>query len=220
MANPKITLFVDIGSPFCYMAFHLLRNTPAFKRCDITYTPILLGELLKMCDNKPPLQIKNKSDWLKKEHFRWARLLHIPISPDLPSCFPVNTGPMQRALTSISILYPDVLPSAISLLYLNFWNHHIYPAAPEQLHTMMAALVGSDKRAEKIITTSNSDEVKGKLMQATSSAFEEGAFGLPWMIATSTDGHKESFWGIQSMGQVCDHLELPRLKYGSKRALL
>ncbi|KAH7394630.1 hypothetical protein BKA66DRAFT_438439 [Pyrenochaeta sp. MPI-SDFR-AT-0127] len=102
MANPKITLFVDIGSPFCYMAFHLLR------RCDITYTPILLGELLKMCDNKPPLQIKNKSDWLKKEHFRWAKLLHVPISPELPPRFPVNTGPCYQSLVP-KLLEPPYL---------------------------------------------------------------------------------------------------------------
>ena len=57
MAKPKITLFVDTVSPFAYMAFYVLRNSPVFQQCDITYVPIFLGGLMKKCDNRPPIQI-------------------------------------------------------------------------------------------------------------------------------------------------------------------
>ena len=40
------------------------------------------------------------------------------------------------------------------------------------------------------------------------------------MIVTSPAGVKETFWGVQSLGQVCDHLGLPRLGKDGQKALL
>jgi len=77
MPQPKITLYVDIVSPFGYIAFYLLKvqilrsillttpanpenkNSPVFKQCEITYVPILLGGLMNACGNTPPLRIKS-----------------------------------------------------------------------------------------------------------------------------------------------------------------
>ncbi|KAH8696877.1 thioredoxin-like protein [Phaeosphaeriaceae sp. PMI808] len=220
MAKPKITLFVDIASPFCYMVFHILQRSPVFELCDITYIPISLAELMKLCGNTPPLQIKNKSDWLIKEHFRWAKLLQVPISPKLPSRLPLNTTSTQRVLTAISLLYPGSLPSAISLLYLNFWNHHVDPTEPEQLRSIVTAVLGSEQEADRAIELSEGNNIGTELSQATLAAFKEGAFGLPWLVVISPEGAKENFWGVQSMGQVCDHLGLLRPGEGGWKALL
>jgi 2-hydroxychromene-2-carboxylate isomerase len=55
--KPKLTLFVDIVSPFAYMAFYVLQRSQAFKQVEITYIPIFLGGVMKACDNRPPIQI-------------------------------------------------------------------------------------------------------------------------------------------------------------------
>lgn len=56
-SKPKLTLFVDIVSPFAYMAFYVLQKSAAFKQVDITYIPIFLGGVMKACDNRPPISI-------------------------------------------------------------------------------------------------------------------------------------------------------------------
>ncbi|OCL12704.1 thioredoxin-like protein, partial [Glonium stellatum] len=95
MAKPKVTLFVDIVSPFSYLAFYALQNFPIFKQCEVTYVPILLGGLMKACGNTPPLQIKNKDKWVNVERARWSRLFNIPISAHPPDGFPISTLPVR-----------------------------------------------------------------------------------------------------------------------------
>lgn len=56
-SKPKLTLFVDIVSPFAYMAFYVLQKSAAFKQVEITYIPIFLGGVMKACDNRPPISI-------------------------------------------------------------------------------------------------------------------------------------------------------------------
>lgn len=77
MGVPKITLYVDIVSPFAYIAFHILKvrqgsnnscretlttsqNSPTFAKVDVNYVPILLGGLMHACGNSPPITIKSE----------------------------------------------------------------------------------------------------------------------------------------------------------------
>ena len=63
-------------------------------------------------------------------------------------------------------------------------------------------------------------EGKELLLKNTNKAFEEGAFGLPWMVATNRKGKQEAFWGVDHLAQVTDHLGLENPKTGGWRALL
>ncbi|KAI7580203.1 hypothetical protein KC346_g19017 [Hortaea werneckii] len=58
MARPKLTVYLDIISPFAYMAFYVTKNSPIFKQCDVNYVPIFLGGLMQKCNNRPPIEIK------------------------------------------------------------------------------------------------------------------------------------------------------------------
>ena len=44
----------------------------------------------------------------------------------------------------------------------------------------------------------------------------DGAFGLPWFVATNPKGETEGYWGFDHIGQVADHLGLERPKAGKK----
>ncbi|ORX96067.1 2-hydroxychromene-2-carboxylate isomerase [Clohesyomyces aquaticus] len=219
MAKPKITLYIDIVSPFAYLGFYALQNFPVFKQCDVTYVPIFLGGLMKTCGNTPPLQIKNKDKWINTERIRWAKLLKIPVSPTAPPGFPINTISIQRALTSLSLSHPQSLPSAISLFYQNFWVHYNTPTEPKNLLAILTTIVGAEE-AKKVVEKSTGESVKKQLTENTDLAFKDGAFGLPWFVATNTKGETEAYWGVDHMGQLCDHLGLERPGGKGWRALL
>lgn len=52
------------------------------------------------------------------------------------------------------------------------------------------------------------NEAKAALLRNTESAFNDGAFGLPWMVCTNSQGEKQSFWGVDHLCQVANFLEL------------
>ncbi|KAJ4380012.1 hypothetical protein N0V86_004319 [Didymella sp. IMI 355093] len=220
MAQSKITLYVDIVSPFAYIAFYVLKNSPAFRKCDIKYVPIFLGGLMKTCGNTAPIAIKNKDKWINLERKRWAEYFNIPISKGSPPGFPINTLPIQRALASLSVSHPQSVESAISLFYENTWVQWGEPLKPENLQAILRTVVGSDEEAKKVLEKTKTDEVKTVLSQNTEKAFADGAFGLPYFVATNSKGETEGFWGVDHMGQLTDFLGLERPSGKGWRALL
>jgi len=87
----------------------VLQNFPVFKQCEVTYVPIFLGGLMKMCGNTAPINIKSqasrihlnqssqltsipdKDKWIGTERLRWARLFDVPMTEKMPDGFPPNT---------------------------------------------------------------------------------------------------------------------------------
>jgi 2-hydroxychromene-2-carboxylate isomerase len=63
---------------------------------------------------------------------------------------------------------------------------------------------------------------KAKLKENTDQAFEQGAFGLPWMVCERAGdcGRTEGFWGVDHLGQVASFLGLERPGEGAWRAVL
>ncbi|OCK77211.1 HCCA isomerase/glutathione S-transferase kappa [Lepidopterella palustris CBS 459.81] len=221
MAKSKITLYVDIVSPFAYLGFYALQNFPVFKQCEITYIPILLGGLMKACGNTPPLQIKNKDKWINTERIRWSTLYHIPISPALPPGFPISTLPLQRSLVSLSLSHPSALPAALTAFYNAFWVDYAAPQEPANLLKILAEVLdGGEEEARRVVERAGGKEAKEGLVRNTDAAMGEGAFGLPWFVATNFKGEKEGFWGFDHIGQMLDHLGLERPDEGGWRAML
>ncbi|KAF2499177.1 HCCA isomerase/glutathione S-transferase kappa [Lophium mytilinum] len=219
MAKPKITLYVDIVSPFAYLGFYALQNFPVFKQCEITYIPIFLGGLMKACGNTAPINVKNKDKWINLERARWCRQFNVPISENAPPGFPINTILIQRTLTALSVSHPDLIPAAIAALYQAFWVEFDHPEKPENLLRILSAAVG-EAAATEAVEKSGSKEVKDGLMKRTEESFAEGAFGLPWFIVTNSKGETESFWGFDHLGQVVDHLGLAKPTDGGWKAML
>lgn len=63
---------------------------------------------------------------------------------------------------------------------------------------------------------STTDEVKKALSANTDQALEDGAFGLPWFVATNSKGETKGYWGFDHIGQLADHLGLEKPRPGSK----
>jgi len=220
MAQPKITLYIDIVSPFAYIAFHVLKNSPAFKQCDVKFVPIFLGGLMNACGNTPPIAIKNKDKWINTERMRWAEYFNIPISSTAPPGFPINTLPLQRTLAALSLSHPATLEDAMTLFYEHTWVQWAEPLKAANLLALVARVVGTEEAAARVLEATKSDEVKKVLAANTDAAFKDGAFGLPYFVATNSKGETEGFWGVDHMGQLTDFLGLERPAGKGWKALL
>ncbi|EGD94127.1 2-hydroxychromene-2-carboxylate isomerase [Trichophyton tonsurans CBS 112818] len=204
MAAPKITLYVDIVSPFAYIAYHVLRNSPVFANCTTTYVPVLLGGIIQATGNTPPIRIKNKDKWINVERLRWSKLLGVPITEAMPDGFPVFTLAVQRALCVVAADHPDKLAGCIDALYNTLWvNRDSSIIKPEGFVPMLESVIGKDAAIK-----STTAEIKQKLVSNTDRSVESGAFGLPWMECTNSKGETESFFGVDHLGQVVAFLGL------------
>lgn len=209
MARPKLTLFLDVVSPFAYMAFYVTKNSTTFKQCDVEYVPIFLGGLMKACNNRPPIEIKNKDRWIMIEKARWAKSFKIPMAEKAPEPFPQLTLLAQRALCAVKLLRPEKLDACFAELYRTFWVERQPISKPEVFGPAFQRVLG-EAETKAILEKAGSTEAKKLLSDNTDFAFNEGAFGLPWFIATNAKGEKEGFWGFDHLGQVVDHLGLER----------
>ncbi|KAL2755850.1 hypothetical protein ACRALDRAFT_1082070 [Sodiomyces alcalophilus JCM 7366] len=208
MGVPKITLYVDTVSPFAYIAYYVLRHDPAFANVQVTFTPILLGGLMKLCGNTPPMNIKNKDAWIGKERLRWAKLFNVPMHESMPSPFPPLTLNNMRALCAIRHIDNDDkrFLAVLDHLYTEFFVHHKETSKPDVLRSSLEAVLGVDETT-KVLEVANT-EGKKILVANTNEAFASGAFGLPWMVCTNAAGEQEGFFGVDHLAQVANFLGL------------
>ncbi|PGH14725.1 hypothetical protein AJ79_02891 [Helicocarpus griseus UAMH5409] len=205
MAAPKITLYLDLVSPFAYIAYYLARHSPVFAKCEITYVPVILGGIIKATNNVAPINIKNKDKWIDIERKRWAKLLNVPIYPKTPEGFPISTLSVQRTLCAIPA---QKLPACYDALYKAFWvEGNPKAGSPETYLPILEAVVGKEVAGDAL-AQSSIQPIKDRLSANTAKAVESGAFGLPWMVCTNSRGETEGFWGVDHMGQVAAFLGL------------
>lgn len=219
----KITLAVDLISPFGYMAYYLTRHSPAFHNIPITYIPILLGGVMNTVGSTPPLSITNKKDWINLERTRWAQSLKIPISETVPQSFPQSTVAAMRTLCYIQETYSaEKLTSALDALFEAFWVQGKSPIASEEiLSEVLGPVFGGAEEVGKILESGKGDAAKAKLKANSEWAVKDGAFGLPWFRCENEEGRSEAFWGVDHIGQVLEFLGVEvRGEAGRYRAML
>lgn len=302
---------------------------------------------MKACDNRAPLEIRNKAKWIEVERLRWARQFHIPMAIWPPEGFPSpSTLRIMRFLTALQMTRPDLVPVALDKLYAAVWgtdeegsagsagsgggtggtgvvdsspsstsrsptgngsgdaaqfnqrsglhetdtdtlptNTTSAPGPEVRLDTPLADQFnarsgisfdtqavpeatrsrsqatsgsggianpnsGSERRSpsgstprrkmstltdpvffsallsqvldpglvRETLAKSNSADVKKKLSENTDSAFQDGAFGLPWFQCRNARGEVEGFWGFDHLGQVVRFMGLDIDGSGEKQA--
>lgn len=178
---------------------------------------------MKACDNRTPLEIRNKAKWINRERLHWARHFDIPMSQGVPEGFPMPTLHLQRTLTALNRSRPDLLPTALDALYAAFWTEPNESSLPDP-KTFSRVL--SEVLPAEVVTEAmekmGSDAVKKELVRRSNEAFEDGAFGLPWFQCTDREGTTEGFWGVDHLGQVVKFLGLEGMldPRGEVRAVL
>jgi len=223
MAAPKIVFYFDTVSPFAYIAYYVLRHDPVFAECSITYVPILLGGLFKMCSNTAPLMIKNKDKWIDRERQIWASTFDVPMQQQRPPNFPPRTLPIMRALAALESTTQSSLTSALDALWEEFFVHHARTEEPAELRRILSKALESQGLADETLRRAASDDADGGkaiLTANTEKAFRDGAFGVPWLVCTRSDGQRESFWGVDHLGRLAAFLQLDKPTAGKWKSLL
>ncbi|MCJ1431709.1 hypothetical protein MMC27_001064 [Xylographa pallens] len=240
MAAPKLTLYVDVVSPFSYLAVHVVRNSPVFAPCEVTYVPALLGGIFKHCGNTAPIMVKSLPLRCFHSHSSYpARFVY-------PSPQPRSSRPFSDKSTWINLerlrwarlfgvpmteqVPPGWPQSSVAILRA---LAALSLLAPEKVGDVLAALCHASFACQQRVSTAEqflpifsevlgkemadavaaqctSEEAKKLLMVNTEKAIETGAFGLPWFVATDVAGKTECFWGFDHLAQVAAHLGLER----------
>ncbi|OAA55969.1 Thioredoxin-like fold protein [Niveomyces insectorum RCEF 264] len=218
----RITLYVDVVSPFAYEAYHIFQNDAIFKACDIRYVPIFLGGLMKACGNTAPVFVKNKDKWIQTERLRWARAFNVPMKEEAPPGFPPLTLTAMRALCVVAQLDDGhgqkKFLGVLDALFRQLWVEHQPVHEPATVKETLGSVLGREE-ADKVMGQIGTAG-KRILAENTDKAFADGAFGLPWMVCTNATGQTESFWGVDHLGQVTQFLGLQKPRDGGWRAVL
>ena len=117
------------------------------------------------------------------------------------------------------MLHAAKLPDSFGALYQAFW---VEGQPIKDVGTISSALtkVLGEAEAKQVMEKMGSPEAKKKLSENSDWALEEGCFGLPWFLATNSNGEKEAFWGVDHLGQVVEHLGLNRKEDAGFRPML
>ncbi|KAF4637647.1 hypothetical protein G7Y89_g438 [Cudoniella acicularis] len=126
----------------------------------------------------------------------------------------------MRALCALTIIQPgqESLIKALDELYPAYWVEGKPTHEKECLTEVLSKVFGAD-------TAKNVMEMAGKegkelLIKNTDRALADDAFGLPWFVATNAKGETETFWGVDHLAQVTEHLGLEKPRVGGWKALL
>ncbi|MBA4794180.1 MAG: 2-hydroxychromene-2-carboxylate isomerase [Phenylobacterium sp.] len=194
MAKTLEFLF-DFGSPNVYLAWKalppILRRTGA----SLQVTPILLGGLFKLTDNRSPVEafagVKGKLAYENLETQRFVARHGLSAFRMNPH-FPVNTLLIQRGLVAagragVAEAYREAVLAAM-------WEQGLKMDDPAVVAQVLDA-AGLDSRV--LLEATQDPAVKAELMAATEAAAARGAFGAPTFFVGA-----EMFFGKDRLDQV------------------
>jgi 2-hydroxychromene-2-carboxylate isomerase len=185
-----ITFYLDVISPFAYLAFEALPETLMGHSYGVTYQPVFLGGLLKHYGQLGPAEIPPKRDWTYR-HVLW--LAHsLGVSLQMPASHPFNPlGLLRLAVASDADGTPNRY--ACETLFRHVWCGGAEASDAARLQAITEQL--APKRA------ASSDEVKAQLKANTDAAIGLGVFGVPMF---EVDG--KLFWGLDALPMLRAYL--------------
>jgi len=191
MAQP-IEFFFEFSSPYGYIASHAIDAVAARHGRSVVWKPILLGAIFKITGMAPLTTYPVKSDYIRTDFARSARLLGIPFQ--LPDPFPFNAVTANRAFYWVEATDPKAAHDLARALYDAAFVKGRNISSAEEVAGIGAEL-GID-RAE-LLAGLHSQEAKDKTRAENDAAVAKGVFGSPFFII---DG--EHFWGADRLDQV------------------
>jgi 2-hydroxychromene-2-carboxylate isomerase len=161
----------------------------------------------------------DKDKYISADRTRLASLFSIPIVPEVPSPFPPNTLPAQRALCTIQAQHPEKLPEAFEVLYRTFWVEGQAIGELDIVAKSLAEVFG-EARAREISEGTGKKETKALLNENSKQAVEAGVFGVPFWAVRDGEGRESVFFGFDRVRMVVDALGLGRGEDRGLRAVL
>ncbi|GAA5834887.1 hypothetical protein JCM3766R1_002031 [Sporobolomyces carnicolor] len=212
----RITLCLDIVSPWSYFAYKILKRYRSAWNFELIIKPFFLGGVMQASGNQPPLKIKNKGIWMNKVDLPlFAEMSDIPYT--FPESFPINTIQVMRFLRALEQAHPDKLEPATDFFWELVWNRKGSESAKDAIdpatfcEKLVRANVLSQDQVKRVFELSQSSEIKDALKnEAAQLVNKDGAFGFPWIIVEKEGGSsssgKRSFFGADRFEHIAFYL--------------
>ena len=176
----QIKFIFDIASPNAYLSHKVIPDFENKYDVKFDYFVCLLGGIFKLSNNKPPMianaEIPLKYNYFGQEIIRFAKfhqLTNFKMNPH----FPINTLIIQRGALAAQergnfAEYVDCIAKGMWEEEKNF----------NDIEILKSYLLQNKINGEEILEQAATPEIKQKLIDNTSKAYEMGAFGVPTFL--------------------------------------
>lgn len=182
--NRPVEFLFDYGSPFSYLASLQIEGFAKRNGATVTYTPILLGAVLKATGNASPMTVPAKARYMTSELRRWARRYGVAFKSN-PHPFMSNTLRLMRGAVAAQQL-------GIFLPYHRAIYRAVWADAQDlgDETVLRGVLDRAGVPAAKLMAAAERQDVKDRLRHNTDEAVRRGVFGAPTFFVGD-----EMFWG-------------------------
>ena len=194
----NVDFIFDFASPNAYLCHKAIIQLEKKYEIKFNYIPCLLGGLMKLSNNQPPMiafgEIPNKMKYEFDTAFnRFMREYQID-NFKMNEHFPVNTISLIRG--AIVAQKNNFFADYVEVVLSGMWESSLKLDSPESLHQL---LTEHDCHADLVIAEIAKDETKAELIANTNNAVEKGAFGIPTFFIGD-----EMFFGKESLREIRD----------------
>lgn len=190
---PEVTFYLDVVSPYAYLAFECLPQALAGLSYRVTYQPLLFAGVLKAWGNPAPVDTPPKREWIFRQCAWLAAREGLPFAPPVPHPF----NPLALLRLALACAPAGRAPNrhVIERVVRHAWaGEGGDPNEPAALAALTRALAPMRDPAGA--------EVKAELQALTARAVAQGVFGVPtFRLADGT-----LFWGQDALPMLADAL--------------
>ena len=192
----NVDFIFDFASPNAYLCHKAIRNLEKTHNIKFNYVPCLLGGIMKLSNNQPPMvtlaEIPNKMKYEFDTAFNRFMREHSITKFKMNEHFPVNTISLIRG--AIVAQKNNFFDAYVEIVLSGLWEQSLKLDSPEALHEL---LIKNDCHADLVIEEIAKEEIKEELIANTSEAVEKGAFGIPTFFVAD-----EMFYGKDSLREL------------------
>ncbi len=177
MNRQILDLFYDFGSPNAYFAREALKDVSKRTNLMVIEHPVLIGGIFKLTNNQPPWMAHAgcapKMAYMKLEIQRFIEA-HKLVNFRFNSAFPVNTLLAMRC--AVAAQKAGVHDRFVDPVFTAIWENNKDISQPGVL-TETLNKAGLD--GDGLVAAAQTSDIKQSLIDATQTAVDRGAFGLP-----------------------------------------
>jgi 2-hydroxychromene-2-carboxylate isomerase len=187
-----LDFYVDLISPYSYLAVKRLPRMPALSGADMRWLPVNLPKLIKDAGNTPPAACRPKALYLLQDIKRWAAALDVPLRMIRPGSFDA-----RPALALACMLEGADRVRFCTAAFDALWSGAIDPVHEADWLARIVAVQGLPEAWLRL----DPGEGKARLKQNTEAALKAGCFGVPTFILGG-EGRPQMFWGVDRMDML------------------
>jgi 2-hydroxychromene-2-carboxylate isomerase len=177
MTEKSAEFLFDFGSPNAYLAHRVIPDIERRTGARFNYVPVLLGGVFKATGNRSPMEayagIPSKLAYEALETRRFVARHGLTRYRQNPH-FPVNTLPIMRGAEAARDL--GVFAPYVEAVYQAMWEDGRKMDDPAVIAETLSA---AGLPAHELMSMTQDQTVKDRLMASTTRAVERGVFGSP-----------------------------------------